>query len=336
MTEMQSWNNCIKIYDPNENTKEYPEYLSSKQHGAYLKYITKLNKISKNTIWYDKESDMCFGSDQDFFVNPDDFSFFHQKENFLTKEPWGKFHLQNMLGQHLGTNVKANSEIIIQEHPEFEKFKGKNILLVGAGPTAEEIDWENMNLDYDYIWTCNNFHKNNKLCSTQIDLALMGPTVDFKDSELLMKLKKDETFCIFEGGCSPFRSGPELTEFKNIFPDKTSYFYLRYFSKIGSMPRLLCLATILGAKKVYFVGIDGYPGKLGDKYKHTFEGDKKDHDGRIFSYDLHRRQYVLLWEYLLGLNTETEYQNLGEGHSSNLSTDITQKLFSLNIGAKNE
>ena len=209
-------------------------------------------------------------------------------------------------------------------------------MLVGAGPTASEVNWEKMDLDYDYIWTCNNFHKNEKLSSLPVDMALLGPTVDLRTPPLLKKIREDKTFCLFEGGCSPFRTGPELLEFKNTFPEKVSYFHLRYFSKIGTMPRLLCLASLLGAAKIYFVGIDGYPGKRGNKYEHAFEGEKKNHEGRVFSYDLHRRQYVLLWEYLLGLNTGTKYQNLGEGHPSNLSTGMTQKHFSLNLGENNE
>ena len=76
--------------------------------------------------------------------------------------------------------------------------------------------------------------------------------------------------------------------------------------------------------------MDGYPGKDGSKYEHAFEGSEKDHGGRTFSYDLHRRQYTLLWDYLLNsLNSEIEYQNLGEGHPANQSSDISKQEFPL-------
>ena len=70
-------------------------------------------------------------------------------------------------------NAKVNHEVMLQDHPEFEKYKGKTILLVGAGPTASEVNWEKMDLDYDYIWTCNNFHKNEKLSSLPVDMAML-------------------------------------------------------------------------------------------------------------------------------------------------------------------
>ena len=333
---MTDWNDCTKIYDPETSDDGYPVDAEGKVFGAYLKYASKLGKPLSNTVWYDTKADMCFGADQDFFANPGDFSFFHQKKNFLTHEPWGKFHLQKVLGQHLGTNAIANEEIMFQDHPEFKKYADSTILLLGAGPTTTAIDWKNMDLDYDYVWSCNNFYKGDFLNDVRVDLAALGPDVDLGDPTLLAKLNKDETMCVFEGGVSPFRTGEELQAFRGKFPDKTSYFHLRYFSKIGTMPRLLCFASFLRAKKIYFAGIDGYPGKLGDEHEHAFEGKEKSHDGRVFSFDLHRRQYVLLWEYLLGFNGHPEYQNLGEGHPSNLTTDISTKEFPLQVGAKND
>lgn len=333
---MESWNDCVKIYDPEVSKEEYPADANGKVYGAYLKYASKLGKLVENTIWYDTKSDLCFGADQDFFANPADFSFFHQKKNFLTREPWGKYHLQQVLGQYLGVNAIANEEVMFQDHDEFRKYEGSTILLLGAGPTTKEIDWKNMDLDYDYIWTCNNFYKGDFLNDVQVDLVALGPDVDLKDPDLLAKLKNDETMCVFEGGVSPFRNGEELKDFRNNFPLKTSYFHLRYFSKIGTMPRLLCFASLLRAKKIYFTGIDGYPGKLGSAHEHAFEGKEKNHDGRVFSFDLHRRQYVLLWEYLLGLPNHPEYQNLGEGHPSNLTTDISTKEFPLQVETKND
>ena len=40
---------------------------------------------------------------------------------------------------------------------------------------------------------------------------------------------------------------------------------------------------------------------------------------------------MLLWDYLLGLQDHPEYQNLGEGHPANQSTDISEKEFPLQI-----
>ena len=36
-----------------------------------------------------------------------------------------------------------------------DKFQDKKILVMGSGPSVNELNWEN--LDYDGIVTCNNF-----------------------------------------------------------------------------------------------------------------------------------------------------------------------------------
>ena len=46
--------------------------------------------------------------------------------------------------------------------------------------------------------------------------------------------------------------------FKNMFPNKTTWFHTRYASKLGIGVRLLLLAIFLGVKKIYISGIDGY------------------------------------------------------------------------------
>ena len=82
--------------------------------------------------------------------------------------------------------------------------------------------------------------------------------------------------------------------------------------------------------------MDGCPGTRGDQYKHAFENSSSKattHGGRIFSYNIHRRQYVMLWNYLLNnlKKYDVEYQNLGEGHSANLSSEISRNEFPLQI-----
>ena len=91
-------------------------------------------------------------------------------------------------------------------------------------------------------------------------------------------MKSHNTICTIEGGISPFRSPADLNYIKDLFGDRVLYYHLRYFGKIGTVPRLICLATFLGASAVDFIGVDGIP--FG--WAHAFEGDKKVHDsGRI-------------------------------------------------------
>ena len=146
----------------------------------------------------------------------------------------------------------------------------------------------------------------------KVSFASLGPTVNLQDVRLAEYIEKHDTICGFEAGISPFREYEALKSFKGKYPHQSVYYHLRYFSKLGTLARMVCLATFLEAKKVYFVGMDGYPGKEGNKYTHAFEGPTKQHQGRVFSYHTHKRQYVLLWDYLLNTLTDnnTEYQNL--------------------------
>ena len=49
-----------------------------------------------------------------------------------------------------------------------DKYINKNILVLGAGTSTLDTKWEN--LDYDYVWTCNDFYLSDRLVDTNIDL----------------------------------------------------------------------------------------------------------------------------------------------------------------------
>jgi len=320
-------NDCVVAHEDDE-FEYFDQSLNRKVFTAAQKYINMIGCSPKLKVWYDLKDDICFGAEQDFYKNPAEFSFFTTVENFLNsqKNPiWGKQALLEKLGKTLGMETVETSEYIIPSNV-YEKFRDKHILIVGAGPSTNDVQWEDMRIDYDDIWTCNNFHYNNKFDDKKVSLATIGPNIDLADENLLAKIREDNTLCMFEGGVSPFRVEEELSKFK-IQHSNVSYFHLRYFSKIGTAARLVALATLLGARKVSFVGVDGHP--IGNV--HSFEGDDKVHNGAPLiknSFNIFRRQYVLFWDYLLNeINNGTEYVNLGEGHAANLSTDISRRGF---------
>ena len=95
----------------------------------------------------------------------------------------------------------------------------------------------------------------------------------------------------------------------------------RYLSKIGATPRLMVITTLLGAREIHVVGMDGYP--LGVKNysdsKHSFQVGKK--MGGFFNYNVFERHYTTLWHYLSeNIGKGVNYVNLGQGHSYNMST----------------
>lgn len=315
---MKNWNNCVKLSD----TSEIPLDVEGKVWGAYLSYIGKLNNMQiHGPIWYDKETSLCFGPDQDFFANSSEFSFFHQSENFPNYEPWGKYHLQNVLGQHLGSDSIETSEVIYHNHPDLHKYKDSTILVVGAGPSAVDIDWTGEKRDF--TWSCTKFYLNEKLQDCGVDLASIGGKISLMDQQLHSFITRHNTMCMFEGGVSPFKTGEELTQFKNLFPNQASYFHTRYFSKLGAIARLIVFASFLGAKEIKFIGFDGDP----VDNKHAFEGSEKVHDEiwrDLNSKNLYRRQFALFWDYILQLDNGILYTNLGKGHPNNLTTNILE------------
>jgi len=312
------WNNCELV----QAAGGFLETSSSRIFAAYKKYINKLGKLPEASVWYDQDADICFGSEQTFLVDPSEFSFFLEKEQFLYHDWWSLGHMQHHFGQYLGGDVVQNEEYIYQNFSRLNKYVGKHILVLGAGPSAIEREEEWKSCGYDYLWSCTNFYKSEQLGDVEVDLCSIGGNVSVDDPELITYLNSSKTVCGFEGGVSPFKTGEELQRFRDRYPDRTFYFHTRYFSKLGAAARLICLASFLGASKVSFVGFDGNP--VGNK--HAFEGEDKSHDEEWRNWqagNIYRRQMALFWEYLLSQFESTViYNNIGHGHSNNLTTDI--------------
>lgn len=109
------------------------------------------------------------------------------------------------------------------------------------------------------------------------------------------------------------------------------YAHGRYRGKIGTMPRLLCFAVLLSAAEIHVVGMDGMgpDTRRGDPQVHAFQKDKPYGLGTL-DYDVFRRHFVMLWDYILndlGAWGQIRFQNLGEGHPENQSTDISRQIF---------
>jgi hypothetical protein len=319
------WNACEKII---ENRKKIVDF-DVERAKAFQDYVFTLGGINPKTIWYDTIEKVCFGEDTTFRINPNDFCFFARKEDFINDSYWGDIKIQEPLGIPLGNERIVTSEYIMSYREDWKKYTNKTILIVAAGPSTLDTHWDSIGIEYDYLWTCNKFFFNDRVMSKQIDLAVLGPEVNLFDPSLIKKIKSDSTLCLFEGGVTPYRSHAELDQFVKLHPGRVGYVHTRFFSKLGAGARLLPLAFFLGAKNIYFVGIDGHPVEL----KHAFEGDGKKHQGAPLvrnSYNIYRRQFTLLWDYLISLNARAAtYYNLGEGFQYNQSRDMTLDHFPL-------
>jgi len=308
------WNQCIKIL---ENGEKLPSF-KDEYAVCFHNYILSLAGQGVQNVWYDSVEKICFSEDTTFHINPSDFAFFSTSENFINDRTWGDFRLQSTLGIPLGLERKITSEYIISASPHLEKYINKNIMLVGAGPSTVETCWENVE-GIDHIWTCNNFFLNRKMLDQKVDLAFVGPEVDITNPVFLEKILQDKTFCVFEGGVTPYRPHKDIQELYEKTDGRVGYIHLRFFSKLGAGARLIPAALFLGAKNIHL---------------HAFEGENKAHHGAPLvnnSYNIYRRQFVLMWDYLLKLGNSrgVSFHNLGEKFEHNQSRDISLERFPL-------
>ena len=92
-------------------------------------------------------------------------------------QSWIKPQLNNVFP--FCNNLKVNTEIAYTDIEELKKYKDSKILIVGGGPSTNEVNWQN--LDYDYIWSLNHFYLNEKLNDKKVDLACIGGAVDLQN-----------------------------------------------------------------------------------------------------------------------------------------------------------
>ena len=95
--------------------------------------------------------------------------------------PFDKRFIGAYYGDIFGKDAETveNNEILYLANPELKKFQGSKVLVVGAGPSTIECEW---NTDkYDYVFSCNTFFLNDKLKNIDVSLVTIGPEVDTSD-----------------------------------------------------------------------------------------------------------------------------------------------------------
>lgn len=216
-----------------------------------------------------------------------------------------------------------NNEIIISGYDKLTKFKDSKILIIGAGPSARDFEdkWRANIDEYDYVWSCNHYFQVKFLKDIKFDLVSLGNEVDIRNQQVLERINRDNSLIAVETNIS--REEPYFSNFIQINDKRSLFFSTRFFGSIGSIPRMLVLATQIGAKNISLVGMDGLV--LGAPSS-CFQEEKISNDpARHGSLDinLYRRHYVTLWDYLLSHNTtNTHFFNYGSGHASNMTGDI--------------
>jgi hypothetical protein len=234
-------------------------------------------------------------------------------------------------------NLKKSYEIVYNYLDEFDKFKDSKILIVGAGPSTNEVKW--YNLEYDYIFSLNHFYLNSDLKNRKVDIAVIGGEVDYQSDDFLNYVNEFNPILMFELHSKWKNEKTYLRLLYENYP-KLSCFNTRIYGKLGGVPRLLMFALEMKPKEIYFVGMDGCPGvsvktKTLNKnnIEHSFEDGKDNlpHQINEFNaYDIYYGQYEELWNYILNeLNYDTRLYNLGENSEYNFSSIWSKEHFPL-------
>lgn len=327
------WNECVLIYSGGEFTDSYDPVLMKKSFKNYIKIV---GKSPKCNIWYDMRQPKCFGNDRNWKNSRKGnvlSAFISGRNDFLSrKQFWGLNYVKRKFAKEFGRDCISDTEITYKDMPELIKFKGSKILLVGAGPSTMQVDWNFE--DYDYVWSTNHFYLCPKLCDVGVSLVTLSTDVDFslKNDKFHNYMEEHNTLMVFEEGGDCRKKDLNIKKINKQYEGRCLYINTRYRGKIGAIPRLLCFAIALGAKEISFVGMDGLReiDKVGKFANHAFVEDKK-YCGTL-DYDVYRRQYVMLWDYILNELEADRYvklQNLGEGTLSNQTTDISRQRFPL-------
>lgn len=221
-----------------------------------------------------------------------------------------------------------------------KKYTNRDILIIGGGTSTLDRKWENIIKPDTFIWTCNDFYKNDKVRKQNIDLYQLAYTTDLTDERLIRKLSENRPFVYYE--YDHYRTKYKSKEFRQ-FEDKIGFgvpgmnidmgeWFYQPAQKSGAVLRLILLALVTNAKNIYFVGFDGFNKSFNNA--HAFSGHvglkdedtRRDWDGTPLSYV---NVFTDAYKLLAHNKNCKRLQNLGEGLDYNLGTPISKEWFPL-------
>ena len=306
------WHDCVLVRN---NKGELDHFHSDEKTDLIRKEVNSYKKENpsydkdEGSIWFDLNEEFCFGTAQykswpgTSNLPTKDHSFFKDRKNFIR---WGKDYVK----QALKDNQVFKNQPIIQDceffigYPDcLKKFHNKSIMIVGGGPSANTVNWENVKTDY--LWSINKFYLNDKVANKGVDLATVASHIDIlNDIELQEYMKKHKTIVSFElerGNVSgEYKKFLQMADFAKLFPNQTTFFHTRYKSQPGVGMRFIL---------------------------HSFEEDKENPNWyNKYGNDFQKRQYIIFWDYLLSLKQRFNYNiyNLGEDNEHNISGAISK------------
>ncbi len=205
-----------------------------------------------------------------------------------------------------------------------DKFKDKKILVLGGGTSTLDVKWEN--LDYDYLWTCNDFFLSSRIDNVKVDLITIAYNTNLYDEKLRNKIIKDNPLILVE--THHYREkihSQELKDFSSKF--EVHGVDIPLDSIAGAASRLVKLGLMCDVEKVYFAGVDGFNKSFTNKHAFTGHIGLKDTDTRR-EYEIYYEGFKKFFNHLLQFDY-SKLQNLGEDFDYNNGSEISKKYFPL-------
>ena len=216
-----------------------------------------------------------------------------------------------------------------------EHFHKKTILIVGGGTSTLDTKWENTS--WDYLWTCNDFYKEERVVNQKVDLYMLGHETDITNNTLKTKLRQDKPFTFYEPVY--YRGKQKTNQFKNftkiidypVYNMDIPYYDTKYSQaqKAGATFRLIQLALMTNASYINFVGFDGFNKDFSNVHAFTKVKGLKETDTRRDWETGYYNVFTEAYKYLFAMNDSHRLQNLGEGLKYNIGTEISSKFFPL-------
>lgn len=231
--------------------------------------------------------------------------------------------------------IRKTEEVIFSDPVLWDKYRGKDVLIVAAGPSSTSVKWQN--IKHDYLWTCNEFYHSGLFDNKKIDLAFMAAEIKVANNQVLDAFinNSPETKFIFEVERGHLKQDlNELNGFLEKYQEKSHFFHSRYRAVIGMGARQVIAAIIAGAKNIYIAGLDGRDStESHDSVLNVFNnsGGKKlpgwwtNMPG---SAEIQYSQFFIFWRYICELARENNCSvfNLGQENEFNKSSEITKVM----------
>ena len=213
-----------------------------------------------------------------------------------------------------------------------DKFTGKKILVMGSGPSVNDVNWEK--IDYNYIVTTTFFYRNDKIRNLpNITHVTLSEIIDFNHPNLIEFLENNPecTLALEPKLGRPFYNTNTWKKFEERYRERIITYNTQVDKLEGAAGRLTYFVMAFNPSDLYYVGIDGHAKNRDNSPFNAFRPDKKDNDNGLHSYERflesHMNMAKVLHEYSK-LN-KTKIYNLGEGLHYNCSTPYSQQYYPL-------